>query len=153
MLQATFGSSKTCRSGWPASPAVQRLMSTGDDQPLEDQHLRIHFHVPIFRRALGTLLSTQQAIAECVTALGSAGAPAFTGHYEIETYAWSVLPQPFVAASPAEPDVSPVALDSAGAVADSATPLTGLAAGIAQEMQWFETLFHASQLSGPQGSK
>lgn len=143
---------------WLASPEVQRLMSTEadqplDDRPLDDQHLRIHFHVPIFRRALGTLLSTQQAIAECVRALGSAGAPPFTGHYEIETYAWSVLPQPFVAASPAETGASPAEPVPVGAVPASAPPLTGLAAGIAQELQWFETLFHASQLSGPQGSK
>lgn len=125
---------------WLASPAVQRLMSSDDDQPLDDQHLRIHFHVPVFRRALGTLLSTQQAIADCVTALGSAGAPQFTGHYEIETYAWGVLPQSFVAQPLPDP-------------ASTTGPLTGLAAGIAQELQWFETLLHASQLSGPQGSK
>ncbi len=79
----------------------------------------IHFHVPIFIETFGKLQTTQWAIPEVLTALTtlpstpcSNGKMAeaveylrpmqqnelenfFTGHFEIETYAWSVLPQQF----------------------------------------------------------
>lgn len=84
-----------------------------------DHHLRIHFHVPIFRRDLGHLYSTQAAISECVAAISGPNAPDFTGHYEIETYAWTVLPESMIAGT--------------------LTPET-LADGIAQELAWFERL-------------
>ncbi|TVP96398.1 MAG: xylose isomerase [Planctomycetaceae bacterium] len=80
--------------------------------PQTDRHLRIHFHVPIFRQRLGQLASTQAAILECVRALGQPDAPEFTGHYEVETYAWSVLPERLRPKS--------------------------LAQGIAKELDWFE---------------
>lgn len=78
-----------------------------------DSHLRTHFHVPIFRRGLGHLRSTQDAILGCVRALHGVDAPEFTGHYEVETYAWSVLPE--------------------------GLKETSLAAGIAHELEWFES--------------
>lgn len=84
-----------------------------------DHHLRIHFHVPVFRRELGHLRSTQDAIAQCVTAISGSGAPEFTGHYEVETYAWTVLPERMTAGT--------------------LTPQT-LAEGIAEELAWFERL-------------
>ena len=84
-----------------------------------DHHLRIHFHVPIFRRELGHLRSTQDAIAECVAAISGPDAPEFTGHYEVETYAWTVLPERMTAGT--------------------LTPQT-LSDGIAQELAWFERL-------------
>lgn len=78
-----------------------------------DSHLRTHFHVPIFRRSLGHLRSTQDAILGCLRALQGVDAPEFTGHYEVETYAWSVLPEGLKEMS--------------------------LAAGIAHELEWFES--------------
>ena len=90
-----------------------------------DHHLRIHFHVPVFRRELGHLRSTQDAIAQCVAALSGPDAPEFTGHYEVETYAWTVLPERMTAGT--------------------LTPQT-LADGIAQELAWFEQLI-ADKLS------
>ncbi len=59
---------------------------------------RIHFHVPIFVDQFDNLETTQADIAlatgylqehrhDCV-----AGSDWFTGHYEVETYAWTVLP-------------------------------------------------------------
>jgi hypothetical protein len=85
----------------------------------DDHHLRIHFHVPVFRRRLGHLFSTQDAISQCVEAMSSADAPSFTGHYEIETYAWTVLPEKMTAGT--------------------LTPEM-LASGIADELAWFEEL-------------
>lgn len=92
----------------PEPPGPRR----GKPDPRQDRHLRIHFHVPVFRRRLGQLSSTQPAILECVQALNQTAAPEFTGHYEVETYAWSVLPE----------NLRP----------------KSLAQGIAKELDWFE---------------
>jgi sugar phosphate isomerase/epimerase len=59
---------------------------------------RVHFHVPIFVDSFGQLRTTQSDITEAIqylTAHGSEemhGTSWFTGHYEVETYAWPVLP-------------------------------------------------------------
>jgi hypothetical protein len=55
---------------------------------------RIHFHVPIFLEHFGLLSSTQSEIEKTIALLISSEsiAPRFTGHFEIETYAWGVLP-------------------------------------------------------------
>lgn len=90
-----------------------RTPAERDGELGDDHHLRIHFHVPIFRRSLGHLRSTQDSILECVDALRGPTAPDFTGHYEVETYAWTVLPE-------------------------SHAPAT-LADGIAEELRWFES--------------
>lgn len=70
---------------------------------------RVHFHVPIYLPRFGLLEASQTAIGECLDAL----APDRVEHFEVETYAWSVLPPEL-----REPD---------------------LAAGIAREMAWLET--------------
>ncbi len=93
----------------------------GDDIFYEDLHLalaaerddpqgewRVHFHVPIYVTEFGRLHSTQEQIGQCLRAL------AITSdcrHFEVETYAWGVLPPEL-----AQPD---------------------LAAGIAEELNWF----------------
>lgn len=61
-------------------------------QSIEDDVWRVHFHVPIFLEAFGNLASTQQEILRCLRYLRHPEAPTFTGHLEVETYAWSVLP-------------------------------------------------------------
>jgi hypothetical protein len=59
---------------------------------------RVHFHVPIHISQFGLLETTQADIAVAHRYLqqhGSSdcgGAAWFTGHYEVETYAWPVLP-------------------------------------------------------------
>jgi hypothetical protein len=80
--------------------------------------LRTHFHVPIYLERFGHLHATQAAIRECL---------AFTlrhdlcRHFEVETYAWGVLPPEL-----RQPD---------------------LAAGIVAEMNWCRGLL--DELSGP----
>lgn len=101
----------------------QWLATVDDPAAITDRHLRIHFHVPVYREQLGHLRSTRDAISECVTAMRAVDAPAFTGHYEIETYAWTVLPDAI----------------TAGAL----TPET-LSDGIARELAWFESVFGSS---------
>ncbi len=75
---------------------------------------RVHFHVPIHLRELGPGLSTtQDDIAEAVRLFG--GDPEID--WEIETYAWNVLPQP----------LQPVSLEQ----------------GIADEVGWFNRLWES----------
>ncbi len=114
------------RTDGQRSDAGSRARGTGDDQ-----HLRIHFHVPIFRRTLGHLGSTQQAIPECIAALNGPDAPDFTGHFEVETYAWTVLPESI----------------STESTSTGSGELSGLAAGIAQELDWLESIMNPSQPS------
>lgn len=51
---------------------------------------RSHFHIPIFLEDLGTLQSTQSDIIEV---LAIQREKQLTGHLEVETYTWGVLPQ------------------------------------------------------------
>jgi hypothetical protein len=69
---------------------------------------RTHFHVPIFLDRFGALSSSRDDILACLRA---ASALSEVRHFEVETYAWGVLP-----AALREDD---------------------LAAGIAKEMRWF----------------
>jgi len=67
--------------------------------PLPDQPWRVHFHVPIFVHDFGSLQTTASQIGEVVDYLATNGQtaldsyPWFLGHYEVETYAWPVLPK------------------------------------------------------------
>ncbi|MFK7960404.1 MAG: metabolite traffic protein EboE [Phycisphaerales bacterium] len=72
-----------------------------------DEHWRVHFHVPIHADDLTPLASTAPMIDEAVSAAFDRG----VRHFEIETYAWNVLPEAM------QPDA--------------------LAEGIADELQWF----------------
>jgi len=54
-----------------------------------DAPWRVHFHLPIYIDRFDRLRSTRGSIAACFRALS--GRPEVE-HYEIETYAWSVLP-------------------------------------------------------------
>ncbi len=59
---------------------------------------RVHFHVPIYIAQFGELQTTQADIKTACDYLqlhaqdDCDGAAWFTGHYEVETYAWPVLP-------------------------------------------------------------
>ena len=72
---------------------------------------RVHFHVPIYLQEFGLLRATQEQIGQCLKA---AKKHTDCKHFEVETYAWGVLP-----AELKQPD---------------------LAAGIAEELKWFEQL-------------
>jgi hypothetical protein len=50
---------------------------------------RVHFHVPIFLDRFGRLQSTQDEIEKC---LAAAKLTTDCTHWEVETYAWGVLP-------------------------------------------------------------
>jgi hypothetical protein len=69
-----------------------------DQQVHHDQRWVVHFHVPIFLKNFGHLTTSQDDVIACLRTLsrgvGSSGSKLeFTGHLEIETYAWTVLPE------------------------------------------------------------
>ena len=74
------------------------LSQTSSEQRWPLQPWRIHFHVPIFVEKFGNLLATRQDIHQAIQILEAGrtqtidGVPWFTGDYEVETYAWGVLP-------------------------------------------------------------
>ncbi|HSO35220.1 MAG TPA: hypothetical protein VLT33_21980, partial [Labilithrix sp.] len=53
---------------------------------------RVHFHVPVFQRELGSFRNTQPHLREVLAVLRERPV---TQHLEIETYTWDVLPQAF----------------------------------------------------------
>ncbi|MCH2182504.1 MAG: metabolite traffic protein EboE [Mariniblastus sp.] len=70
---------------------------------------RVHFHVPLFAEHLGAIGTTQADIGHCLQAIRPpADRPL---HFELETYAWTVLPESLQ---------------------------VPLAVGIAQEIEWFD---------------
>ncbi len=66
------------------------LATATDDRAIREW--RVHFHVPLFREALGVVRSTQPWV---VTLLEALRARAYDGHLEVETYTWDVLPASF----------------------------------------------------------
>ncbi len=66
------------------------LQTVADDRPLQG-HWRVHFHVPIFVERFDRLSTSQSDIAACWQAVQRC--PDLR-HFEIETYAWTVLPEP-----------------------------------------------------------
>ncbi len=75
---------------------------------------RTHFHVPVYLDRWEACRTTQSCIGECMTALRGSE----VRHYEVETYAWNVLPP--------------------------ALRVAALSDGIARELQWVKD--QASQL-------
>jgi hypothetical protein len=88
---------------------LQLALDAESDDPRGEW--RVHFHVPIYLSEFGRLRSTQEQIAQALTA---AQEHSNCRHYEVETYAWGVLP----------PELKH----------------SELADGIAEELKWFETL-------------
>lgn len=97
---------------------------------LPERAWRIHFHVPIYVSQFDYLGTTQDDILQATQYLESqrmhqvGGHDWFTGHYEVETYAWPVLP-PMLA----EDD---------------------LAKGISRELEYFHAVLHRSRAGDPQ---
>lgn len=69
------------------------LASEGD--PVEgDRRWVVHFHVPVFLERFGHLATSQRDVLECLLTLADPQVSLdFTGHLEVETYAWTVLPE------------------------------------------------------------
>lgn len=68
--------------------------SVSRDPVWGDHRWVVHFHVPIFLARFGHLTTTQDDIVDAFSALFDPGMSVnFTGHVEVETYAWSVLPE------------------------------------------------------------
>ena len=62
-----------------------------------DKRWVVHFHVPIFLERFGHLTTSHAAVLDCLRTLSEDAEPGepriqFTGHLEVETYAWTVLP-------------------------------------------------------------
>jgi hypothetical protein len=74
--------------------------------PADGDEWRVHFHVPVYMGSIGALGTTQGEIRPAIALALKHG----VRHFEVETYAWGVLPEGM---RPAE-----------------------LAAGIAEEMRW-----------------
>ncbi len=75
-------------------PALIAKANKSGDPVWGDEMWVVHFHVPIFLERFGHLTTSQGDVLECIHTL-AAGEHSidFTGHFEIETYAWSVLPE------------------------------------------------------------
>ena len=101
-----------------ADPAASSECEFFEDLPLALQAvgdprqtrgiLRVHFHVPIYLEHFGHLLASRDDILECLKA---AKQYSDVKHFEVETYAWGVLPPEL-----RQPD---------------------LATGIADELNWY----------------
>jgi hypothetical protein len=94
-----------------ATPVLHEDLSSAlgaiRDAEFPVSELRVHFHVPIYLERFGLLETTRWAIRDCLQAVKAYGD---TTHFEVETYAWGVLP----------PELR----------------VPELADGIAREMQW-----------------
>ncbi|MHC4911179.1 MAG: hypothetical protein ACYTF9_15845, partial [Planctomycetota bacterium] len=64
---------------------------------IDDGEWRVHFHVPVDIESFGALRTTQGDLEACIALLRDEPT-----QLEIETYAWSVLPEPLQPPSLAE---------------------------------------------------
>ena len=76
---------------------LPELLGGGPDNELpmgDDRRWVVHFHVPIFLERFGHLATSPDDVLECLQYLGAPDCQVdFTGHLEVETYAWTVLPE------------------------------------------------------------
>ncbi|MGB7326848.1 MAG: metabolite traffic protein EboE [Rubripirellula sp.] len=72
---------------------IARVAKDGDPVWGDDRWV-VHFHVPVFLERFGHLTTTHAEVLDCLQTLAAPNSAVdFTGHLEIETYAWSVLPE------------------------------------------------------------
>lgn len=72
---------------------LDQLPPQGDPVSGEEKWV-VHFHVPIFLDRFGHLTTSQSDVLECLRTIVSRDSGIdFTGHFEVETYAWTVLPE------------------------------------------------------------
>ncbi len=75
-------------------PELIEKVSEKGDPVWGDAKWVVHFHVPIFLERFGHLTTSHADVLECLRTLASPDVSIeFTGHLEIETYAWTVLPE------------------------------------------------------------
>jgi sugar phosphate isomerase/epimerase len=75
-------------------PELLDKVSQHGDPVWGDEKWVVHFHVPIFLERFGHLTTSHADVLECLRTLASPELSIeFTGHLEIETYAWTVLPE------------------------------------------------------------
>jgi len=77
----------------------QALAAAGEGEGVPTGEWRIHYHVPIHLEGFGRLETTRDEIERCVEILRDRPE---VRHYEVETYAWEVLPADLRAADLAE---------------------------------------------------
>jgi hypothetical protein len=74
-------------------PELIAKTSAQGDPVWGDDRWVVHFHVPVFLERFGHLTTSHAEVLDCLRTLADPAHPIdFTGHLEIETYAWSVLP-------------------------------------------------------------
>ncbi len=98
---------------------IAALVTVIDPEELTSQW-RIHFHVPIFLEQFGFLQTSRKQILECLK-IATREMPELA-HFEIETYAWGVLPEELRQAR--------------------------LSDGIAKELQWFSAALPEAMANG-----
>ncbi len=102
------------RCGVPSTPRFFEDLPIALDwakaNPVADTEWRIHFHVPIYLERFAALETTRSAIDECLKHFGRGSVE--LPHFEVETYAWTVLPREL--------------------------QLSSLADGISRELQWLD---------------
>jgi hypothetical protein len=64
----------------------------------DDRKWVVHFHVPIFLERFGHLTTSHDDVLECLRTISQLQVSGerqleFTGHLEVETYAWTVMPE------------------------------------------------------------
>lgn len=75
-------------------PELLDSVASEGDPVRGDEKWVVHFHVPVFLERFGHLGTSHKDVIECLAAVSRAeDSIEFTGHLEIETYAWSVLPE------------------------------------------------------------
>ncbi|MGB7347401.1 MAG: metabolite traffic protein EboE [Pirellulaceae bacterium] len=90
---------------------IASCQSSDGTTSIDDHRWVVHFHVPVFLERFGHLATSHQEVLEVLrTLLSDQTSIDFTGHLEVETYAWTVLP--------------------------AAMRKRGLAEDIAEEIQW-----------------
>ncbi|MFK8111046.1 MAG: metabolite traffic protein EboE [Rubripirellula sp.] len=72
-------------------PGLLALVAEQSDPVWGDKKWVVHFHVPIFLERFGHLGTSQSDVVDLLSALRSSPVE-FSGHLEVETYAWTVLP-------------------------------------------------------------
>jgi hypothetical protein len=86
---------------------LPRALEMAEHDPGLYGEWRVHFHVPLYLKRFGLLETTQQAVLDCLAAIRRFSD---VRHFEVETYAWGVLPREL--------------------------QVDDLATGIAEEMRW-----------------
>lgn len=95
---------RTANGRFEMAEDLPELLDATASTPIKDERWVVHFHVPVFLEKFGLLKTTRNEIAEALDAVEQLSAPLakgsrstrsvleFSGHLEVETYAWSVLP-------------------------------------------------------------